>query len=198
MAKKPPSQSGLWTPFTAFPNALIDGVMPTLKDTEWRLICVIVRQTLGWSDGRGKRKERDWLTQRQLMKRTGRNSAALSGALDALVRRRLVDAWDETGEPLLTPQERRRYRGRIYFGLCRNVLETLGIEASTAQPVKNPLHKANRTKETKDKINIIKKDRKQLLKVKAPCGRAEQPLTIHTGWLKAERVASSRYFVPSD
>ena len=39
------------TPFAAFPCVLIDRLMPTLKDTEWRLICVIVRQTVGWGAG---------------------------------------------------------------------------------------------------------------------------------------------------
>ncbi len=119
-----------FTPFAAFPCVLIDRVMPTLKDTEWRLICVIVRQTVGWGATGHRHKRRDWLTQRQLIARTGRNSAAISAALDALVRRRLVDATDEQGNLLLTPQERRRYSGRLYFSLCIEGLETLKLSAT--------------------------------------------------------------------
>lgn len=139
--KTPPSE--LIEPFTAFPNVLLDCLMPTLRDTEWRLLCVVVRQTIGWREKGGKRKSRDWLTQRQLMTRTGRNSAALSAALDTLVRRRLVDAWDEAGGLLLTPQERRRCQGRIYFGLCREA-----FRPPTEEGAKTPLRKANTTKET--------------------------------------------------
>ena len=57
-------QSGTFTPketgqFTAFPNVLLDQVMPSLRDTEWRLLCVIVRQTVGWNRD-GKPKARDY------------------------------------------------------------------------------------------------------------------------------------------
>lgn len=164
-------------PFTAFPNVLLDRVMPTLRDTEWRLLCVIMRQTIGWAEN-GKRKQRDWLSQKQLMARTGRNSAALSAAIDVLVRQRLIDAWDETGELLLTPQERRRYQGRIYYGLCQEVLQRFADEAS-----KTPLRKANTTKETEDKRKIIRK-------------RVEKPssITVYSGWQKAGQVAAERYF----
>jgi len=84
---------------TPFPNFLLDHVMPTLKDTEWRLLCVIVRQTLGWQQqGGGPHKEWEWLTHRQLKARTGRASEALCKALDALVRKGLVEVWDEHGD----------------------------------------------------------------------------------------------------
>ena len=48
---------------TPFPSHLLDDAMPLLSDTEWRVLCVVVRQTLGWEDGQGGRKREDWLTQ---------------------------------------------------------------------------------------------------------------------------------------
>lgn len=108
---------------TPFPNFLLDEVMPTLKDTEWRLLCVIVRQTLGWQDKAGGRKKRDWLTRAQLKTRTGRDSEALSKGLDALVKWRLVDVRNEQGQPLSTTRERRMARGRIYYALHPLLLE---------------------------------------------------------------------------
>ena len=108
--------------FVPFPTILLDEQMPKLKDTEWRLLCVVVRQTLGWQTAKG-RKRRDWMTQRQLIGRTGRNSAALSAALDALVRKNLVECLDSKGEPLTTPQQRRNHRGRVYFALAARLLE---------------------------------------------------------------------------
>lgn len=107
--------------FVPFPSALLDEQMPDLKDTEWRLLCVIVRQTLGWQSGQG-RKKRDWMSQKQLMARTGRNSAALSAALDALVRKNLIVCQTENQEALVTPQQRRSHRGRVYFSLVQKLL----------------------------------------------------------------------------
>ncbi|MBV9467647.1 MAG: replication protein [Abitibacteriaceae bacterium] len=101
---------------TAFPNMLLDEVMPALKDTEWRLLCVVVRQTLGWQQ-QGRRKRRDWLTQRQLIAKTNRNSQAVSRAVDALVRQGLLEVQDQCGNVLLTPAERRRHGGRLYYRL---------------------------------------------------------------------------------
>jgi hypothetical protein len=149
------AQINFLTPFTAFPCVLIDRVMPTLKDTEWRLLCVIVRQTVGWSANGRKHKRLDWLTQRQLMARTGRNSAAISNALNTLVKRRLVDACDEAGNLLLTPQERRRCSGRIYLGLCYAGIEALtpttSINAKSEHHfAKTAVANTNTTKEIKD------------------------------------------------
>ena len=106
---------------TPVPNDLLDGVMPGLRDTELRILLVVVRQTLGWQEGPDpkRRKERDWLTQSQLMRRTGRASGAVSRAVDALVRAGLIDVLDRTGAPLMTPMERRRHLGRLYYRLRR-------------------------------------------------------------------------------
>jgi hypothetical protein len=103
---------------TPFPNRLLDEAMPLLKDTEWRVLCIIVRQTLGWQDKqRQRRKERDWLTRAQLKARTGRNSEALAFAIDALIRQGYITAQDSKGQSLATPSERRKNHGRIYYGL---------------------------------------------------------------------------------
>jgi hypothetical protein len=103
---------------TPFPNHLLDEAMPHLKDTEWRVLCVIVRQTLGWHDKASKnRKTSDWLAQSQLVKKTGRDRAALSHALDALVRACYIEVRSEKGGLLQTPKERRQCRGRLFFAL---------------------------------------------------------------------------------
>ena len=104
---------------TPVPNNLLDRVMPTLRDTELRVLLVVVRQTLGWQDGPdpSQRKERDWLTQNQLMRRTGRASEAVSAAVDGLVQARLIEVQDKSGRPLVTPAERRRFLGKLYYRL---------------------------------------------------------------------------------
>ena len=111
---------------TPFPNYLLNEVMPILKDTEWRLLCVVVRQTLGWKGSiSGTRKTSDWMTRAQLIEKTGRNSEALSSALDSLIRQHLIEAQDSKGKSLHSPQERRQVRGRTYYCLHPLLIQRL-------------------------------------------------------------------------
>ncbi len=77
---------GSMKPWTKVPNHLIDELLPTLKDTELRLLLVLLRQTVGWN-----RPERPVvLPYKALMHRTGRASEAISAALKSLHARRLI------------------------------------------------------------------------------------------------------------
>ena len=98
---------------TPFPNLLLDWWMPVLRDTEWRVLCVVVRQTLGWKAGPG-RKESDRISQAQLCRKTGRASAAVSQAIDRLVTLGLLAATTKTGQPLNSAKRRRNGRGVYY------------------------------------------------------------------------------------
>lgn len=152
--------------FVPFPTALFDEQMPKLKDTEWRLLCVIVRQTLGWQSGKG-RKVRDWMSQKQLMARTGRNSAALSAALDSLIRQNLIQCQDVKGNPLHDAKQRRRHRGRLYFSLAKDRLTTFGKQEGA---------------------DLIKED---------ASAKASSDLVrrIYSGWEKVDVIARKRVFV---
>jgi len=164
------SQIGAFVPF---PTALMDEQMPHLRDTEWRLLCVIVRQTVGWQSGKG-RKKRDWMSQTQLMARTGRNSAALSAALDVLVRRNLIECSDVYGEPLITPQQRRRHRGRVYFALTSAILLKVAPVKPTAQvPTLSPAD-----------MNSVDRPRSRFIQ------------RISNGWAKAIDVADDLDYTP--
>lgn len=163
------------TPFTAIPNKLIDEAMPTLKDTEWRLLCVIARQTIGWVDKDGKRKQRDWMSQSQLIAKTGRNSAALSAALDVLVRENLIECQAENGELLDLPEKRRRHRGRVYFSLVFGQM----------RPTKSELQKANRTKEKENKRNSLYMEENKSVR-------------LYSGWSSAAEIARNRDYESID
>ena len=72
--------------WTKTPNYLIDGLMPELRDTELRVLLVVVRGTTGWNrDGRFI-----GLPYRTLMLRTGRKSEAIAGAIASLRARGLI------------------------------------------------------------------------------------------------------------
>ncbi len=104
---------------TPLPNPLVDTLLPTLKDTELRLLLVVLRQTWGWKEGSetggARTKRRDWISHTQLCRRTGRGSDAVSKAVDVLVSAGLIAVEDASGRPLASPEERRRFLGRLYF-----------------------------------------------------------------------------------
>lgn len=77
---------GTGTPWTKIPNVLLDQLMPKLRDTELRLLLVLLRQTAGWNrDGRPV-----VLSYRTLSRRTGRQSEALSRGIDSLLDCKLI------------------------------------------------------------------------------------------------------------
>ncbi len=124
---------------------------------------------MGWVDASGRRKERDWMSQSQLIARTGRNSAALSAALDVLVQQNLVQCQTETSELLLTPQQRCSHRGRVYFCLAPQQM----------QLTKSELQKANRTKEKENKRNSLYME-----------GQKNKNTQLYSDWASAGEVAS--------
>jgi len=133
-------------PIVPFPAKLIDEAMPSLTDSEWRTLCVVVRQTLGWTDPAGGRKKRDWLSHSQLKARTGRSGSTVSLAVDGLVTRGLLDTTDRLGLRLKSPASRRKAR-RVYYSLCANW--------------ESRLRKPERTKETRYK-NLYSPDSKSV------------------------------------
>lgn len=102
---------------TQFPNLLLDRMMHRLRDTEWRLLCLIVRQTFGWQNGNGQRKEHDWLSHAQLRRKTGRSSAAISRAIDRLVCLGLIVVTDSQDRLLASTLDRRSSRDHMHFSL---------------------------------------------------------------------------------
>ncbi len=123
-------------PWHPVPVRLVDAVMPHLRDTELRVMLVVLRQTWGWKKDRTNidktdadkqarthkqlthkqpTKRRDWLSHRQLCRRTGRGSDAVSAAVASLTASGLIIVEDASGKPLMTPEERRRCLGRLYF-----------------------------------------------------------------------------------
>ena len=117
---------------TSVPNVLLDDWMPRLTDTELRLLLIVTRQTLGFQAtgkmergkpaSRQQRRACDWATHSQLKAKTGRASAAVSHAIDELITKGLLEVCTQDGTPLLTPQERRRWRSKMFFSLAPHLL----------------------------------------------------------------------------
>ena len=110
------------SPFIPFPALYVDQVMPGLSDTEWRILCVVIRQTLGWRDEKRDdtkvRKGRDWLSHRQLKERTGKSTDSVSRGIQSLIELNLIVVEREDGTLIHHPKARRRERARLYFKLA--------------------------------------------------------------------------------
>lgn len=74
------------SPWTKIPNYLLDELLPDLKDTELRLLLLLLRDSAGWN--RPERVVR--LTYSQLRTRSGRANEALAAAISALSDRQLL------------------------------------------------------------------------------------------------------------
>ena len=92
--------------------------MPHLGDTEFRVLAVIVRQTLGWQ------QDRKWLSHSWLKRSTGREGAAVSRAVDRLVKRGLVVVCDENNRRVHQAAERRRSHSKLSYSVHHLFLES--------------------------------------------------------------------------
>lgn len=133
---------------TPFPNVLLDVFMPRLRDTEWRVLCVIVRSTLGWRVPGGGRKHEDWISHAQLKRRTGRYSEAISRAVQSLVDKGLIAVRDEVGRELHSSRLRELHRSRVFYSLSSGILSFL----STVSIFEAREPKATKEKPTKEEI----------------------------------------------
>lgn len=78
--------TGNLTPWTKAPNIVIDKLMPMLKDSELRILLILIRSTIGWD----RADSPVYLTYKMLEARSGRSSEAISKALVALERQGLI------------------------------------------------------------------------------------------------------------
>lgn len=74
------------TPWTKVPNHLIQTLLPTLTDTELRLLLILLRQTTGWN----KPESTVTLPYRRLMQWTGRSSETVWKAVQSLRAKGLI------------------------------------------------------------------------------------------------------------
>lgn len=77
MGFKPPN-------YTQVPNELFDEILPTLKEGELKILCIIMRQTFGWN------KQWDRISMSQLEKKTGMLRKAVNNSLKSLINKKLV------------------------------------------------------------------------------------------------------------
>jgi len=153
---------------TQIPNNLFNGEMAKMKDTELRITLLVARKTLGWilDLKTGMRKEEDWISHFQLMKFTGKKSRALSTAIDNCIKNNWIEARDNKGNILDTPQK--RAGKKIFYRLGEIFLSKVETPAKSAEvsqtPAESAIAESAIAESANDKRNTITKE-KQLQEV---------------------------------
>ncbi|TAH40831.1 MAG: hypothetical protein EYC69_10030 [Bacteroidetes bacterium] len=108
---------------TPVPNKLFDLFLNELQGAELKVLLVIIRQTLGWQDRRSVhgRKTKDWISTSQLILKSGCSRRAISAAIDALTKKKLIQVFDKS-ENVLVSGDSRKGKQQLYFSLTSTLL----------------------------------------------------------------------------
>lgn len=102
--------------YTTVPNVILDELLPLLTVAELKTLLVIIRQTFGWSDKKGSRKKRDWISTSQFVSKTGLSRQTVSKTIGILHRNKLIVITDREGVRLDFPSQRKG-KTRLYYCL---------------------------------------------------------------------------------
>ncbi len=99
---------------TQVPNILFDVHLPHLKESELKILLIIIRQTYGWIRSDGKRKEKDQISYGQFIKKTGLSRRIISDAIQSLIDYRIIHVRNYNGG-LLTDPKQRKGKAMLYY-----------------------------------------------------------------------------------
>jgi len=118
---------------TPVPNSVFDYHLKELQSAELKVLLVIIRQTLGWTDRHSVlgRKEKDWISNSQLQAKTGSSRRAITSATEALVKKELIDVLDDVGN-LLTDPQKRKGKLRLFYRLSHSLFSPVDKMGKTS------------------------------------------------------------------
>ncbi len=133
---------------TQIPNVIFDVHLNKLTFAELKILLYILRQTYGWITKKGKRKQRDRITYRQFEQKTGLSRRIISGTIQSLIIKQLIQVTDYTGTLLHYPEQR---KGKVSIYYAPNI-QTNGHNDTKVckqrhQPMQNKVY--NKTNDTK-------------------------------------------------
>ena len=113
-------------------------MLKELSEKELKVLLVIIRQTYGWIAKNGKRKKRDWITQKYFMKKTGLSNKSVSLAVNELAVKKIIVCTDNKKKPLML-KENRKGKDKIYYRLTSDLalISHKASDNSSLNPVKN-------------------------------------------------------------
>ena len=108
---------------TPTPNHLFDTFISILKPAELKVLLVIIRQTLGWMNKTTrKRKQWDWISNKQFRIKTGLSNKSVTAAIAGLLDQDLIEVRNAQGIPLSSPKQR-QHSDALYFSIGRSLKE---------------------------------------------------------------------------
>ena len=139
---------------TQVPNILFDLHLPSLTESELKILLIIIRQTYGWIDRyTGKRKLQDRISHSQFITKSGLSRRVISKAIQNLVSKGLVSITCRNGNNLNGVNDRRGKTSLVYSTkMCKKIPEHVHLTTSTC--AQNAHNKTNYTKETKTKLRM--------------------------------------------
>jgi len=107
--------------FTMVNNHIFDYIMPKLRPNAWKVLCVAIRQTLGWEDKTTEngRKEEDEISYSQFLRKTGIGSkTTLSEAIkeclgEKYLKRREMGKHPGTNKPIYAYRLNKKYEMEV-------------------------------------------------------------------------------------
>jgi len=116
---------------TPTPNWLYNGEMKKMTGTQLKVVLLVTRKTLGYvvDEKSKRRKETDWISQKQFMDFTGQSNRAVATAIQSCVKRGWIIARDRDGKLCNTPDKRKRRR--VYYQLGNIFIDKLSSEESS-------------------------------------------------------------------
>jgi hypothetical protein len=101
------------TGFVPLPHFFLVKILPTLSDTELRVLLIILSRTVGWKQ-KDASPARVRLSRVALSIATGRSNTSVSQAIEGLSSKGLIAIENATGLPLLTPHTRQKSPALYY------------------------------------------------------------------------------------
>lgn len=165
MAFEPPNT-------TPTPNELFDKYMALMGNAEFRVVCAIIRQTLGWTDRKGNRYIQAKISMRELRDKTGLSeNGVIAGAKAAEVRGLLKR---------LNPNDKTKAEWLLLFDLPPSASEGGRQKISLSRRGRNPQPVREEPSASEGQVGTKKRIKKENKKSASPAiGRdAPKPKTI--------------------
>lgn len=134
---------------TQTPNFVYDLWMKELSASAYKVISVIIRQTLGWilDKKTGRRKVSDWIAYSQFKEKTGLSVQTISNALQELEKNKYILVTDAYGNEL--PRDQRNGK-KLYYRIT--FLETREVVPNLSNFHRSTSLETRETKETLTKV----------------------------------------------
>ena len=136
---------------TQIPNELLDKQLKYLTGANLKVLLVILRQTIGFVQPKNnkRRKERDWISQRFFMNKTGLSGRSVSTAIASLISKGLIVVTNTRGNILHTAKQRRG-TSRLYYASTLVLVNPLHTSSSVLD--KKEVKKVHTTKPIHTKL----------------------------------------------